>query len=303
MEIKYILVFSLSIVLTFLMMKVAKKFNIVDKPDKILKQHEKATPYLGGVAILLSFSLFVDHGFYFLLFSSIITLLGVIDDIKGISALFRFISEFIISFFTAYYILDYSNIILTLFLAFVGVSMINSFNMIDGMDGLSSGLAMISLMIFYYFLGFQSIIIIILAILGFYFYNYPPAKIFLGDGGSYLIGFILYYYILLMTNNFGYGGFFVSLVILGFFLTDLVWAFIRRILNSGKVFEGDKDHIYDKARVFFKNDKRILTLMYLINIVFGLFSVITWNFKYFGVIISLVTFFLIGYLLKLYRKT
>jgi UDP-GlcNAc:undecaprenyl-phosphate GlcNAc-1-phosphate transferase len=175
--------------------------------------------------------------------------------------------------------------------------------MIDGMDGLSSGLAMISLMIFYYFLGYQSITIIILSILGFYFYNYPPAKIFLGDGGSYLIGFILYYYVLQMTNNFGYGGFFVSLVILGFFLTDLVWAFIRRILNSGKVFDGDKDHIYDKARNFFKKDRNVLTLMYLINIVFGLFSVITWNFKYFGVIISLVAFILIGYLFKLYRKT
>jgi UDP-GlcNAc:undecaprenyl-phosphate GlcNAc-1-phosphate transferase len=285
------------------MIKVAKKFNIVDKPDNKLKIHEKTTPYLGGLAILISFSFFVLDNMYLIIFSFIISLLGLIDDLKNISAIYRFVFEFIITYLTSFFILGNTNIILNLFLAFIGVSIINSFNMIDGMDGLSTGLAMISLMFFYYFLGNQSIIFIIIAILGFYFYNYPPAKIFLGDSGSYLIGFILYYNLLQMIDNFGYGGFFVSLVILGFFLTDLVWALIRRTMNSGKIFDGDKDHIYDKARTYFDKDKNVLSLMYLVNIVFGLFSVITWNFKYFGVIISLVTFFLIGYLLKLYRKT
>lgn len=303
MKMDYFLVFLMSLILTFFMMKLAKKFNIVDKPDDKLKKHERVTPYLGGIAILLSFSIFVNHGFYFLLFSTIIALLGLIDDIKKISAVFRFIFEFIYSFFAAYIFIDNSGMLLNLFLAFVGVSIINAFNMIDGMDGLSSGLAMISLLFFYYFLGGQSIIIVILSILGFYFYNYPPAKIFLGDSGSYLIGFILYYYLLQMTNNFGYGGFFVSLVILGIFLTDLVWAFIRRIINSGKIFNGDKDHIYDKVRFIIKKDKNVLFIMYIINIFFGFVSVITWNFKYFGVIISLIAFILMGYLLKLYRKT
>jgi UDP-GlcNAc:undecaprenyl-phosphate GlcNAc-1-phosphate transferase len=284
-------------------MKVAKKFNIVDKPDNKLKIHEKTTPYLGGLAIFFSFSFFVLDNIYLIIFSFIISLLGLIDDLKNISPVYRFVFELIITYLASFFILGNSSILLNLFLAFIGVSIINSFNMIDGMDGLSTGLAMISLMFFYYFLGNQSIIFIIIAILGFYFYNYPPAKIFLGDSGSYLIGFILYYFLLQMIDNFEYGGFLVSLVILGFFFTDLVWAMIRRTMNSGKIFYGDKDHIYDKARTYFDKDKNILSLMYLINVIFGLFSIITWNFKYFGVIISLVTLFLIGYLLKLYRKT
>lgn len=298
----YIYIFILSLILTYVMLKIAKKYNIVDKPDQKLKQHEKTTPYLGGIAILLSFIFFTGDNIILILFSTIITILGLIDDLKNIPALYRFIIEFIVSYYTAYLMIG-SNMLITFILAFIGVSIINSFNMIDGMDGLSSGLAMVSLLFFYYFLGNQVTLFIFFAILGFYFYNYPPAKIFLGDSGSYLIGFLLYYHLLLMTKSFFNGGFFVSLVILGLFLTDLVWAFTRRIINNGNVFSGDKDHLYDKARKFFKTDKKVLNFMYLVSVVFGVFSVITWNFKYLGVIISLITFLILGLFFKLYRKT
>ncbi|MGM0640122.1 MAG: glycosyltransferase family 4 protein [Thermotogota bacterium] len=299
----YVIVLALSLILTSVMIKIAKKLNIVDKPDNILKKHEKITPYLGGISILLSFSFFIDDNLYLLIFSFLIAIIGLVDDIKNISAKYRFIVEFIITFLIAYLIIDEISFLIALFLAFVGVSIINSFNMIDGMDGLSSGLALLSLVFFYYFLGSQFTLIIFFAIFGFYIFNYPPAKIFLGDSGSYLIGFLLYYQLLLMIKNFGNGGFFISLVILGFFLTDLVWAFIRRFINKGNIFDGDKDHIYDKARKYFKNDKKVLLIMYLINIVFGLFSLITWNFKYLGVIISLIVFLIIGRFFKLYSKT
>ena len=299
----YIVVLFLSLILTSIMIKIAKRFNVVDKPDNLLKKHNKITPYLGGISILLSFIFFIEGNINLIIFSILITSLGLIDDIKNISAKYRFIFEFIITFSTAYLLIDEINFFTTLFLAFVGVSIINSFNMIDGMDGLSSGLAILSLGFFFLFLESYFTLIIIFSIVGFYIYNFPPAKIFLGDAGSYLIGFLLYYHLLIMVQKFGNGGFFISLVILGFFLTDLVWAFTRRLINKENIFNGDKDHIYDKARNILKNDKKVLLIMYLINIVFGLFSLITWNFKYLGVIISLIMFFIIGRFFKLYSKT
>ena len=206
----FILALLLSLYVTPLVKKAALQFGIIDKPDGKLKQHKTPVAYLGGLAIYISFLISLALTFSFdqevlglLLAGTIIVVLGLIDDFGVLSPVVKLFGQSI-----AIFVLIRSGIYIKLefmpwyvsfplsFLWLIGIT--NAFNIIDVMDGLSTGVALIcSLVLFVVGIWNDRITIAIMAIslggslLGFLRYNFEPAKIYLGDTGSMFIGMMM----------------------------------------------------------------------------------------------------------------
>jgi len=210
------LTFVVSFLVTYFFMPIfrslALHFKVLDLPGG-RKMHKVATPLLGGAAMylgLLAGVLFNLSKLYLfwpvLLGATLILILGLINDVRELSARLRLLSQSLISlivigmgvrisFLPIGWWKDIGEICLTLFWM-VGVT--NAFNYLDGLDGLAAGSAIVNLACFAIILhitGQYSLVlvavILIAVCLGFLPYNFRKAKIFLGDGGSTFLGFIL----------------------------------------------------------------------------------------------------------------
>ena len=209
---------------------------LIDIPDKSRKFHKRATPLTGGLGILLTTliigKLYVDLNglvgdipsftFYMMISSIMLVILFLYDDFKGLNAKLRMVFQAAISLFfiisTDTYISNLGNLfgtgdielgLLSIpFTVFCVVGVMNAFNMIDGINGLCSGCAMITLL----FIGFSSglifntpLIILIGSIIGFLIFNLrligKKREVFLGDHGSNLIGFWVAWLAISPTQN------------------------------------------------------------------------------------------------------
>ncbi|HEX9860882.1 MAG TPA: MraY family glycosyltransferase [Nitrospirota bacterium] len=273
MEIKYWVIYFLSLVLSFSMalygtplaMKAATKFGIVDKPDGALKVQKAPVPYLGGLAIYLAFLLSLSLTFEFsqellgiLLGGTIIVLLGLIDDFGVLTPEVKFMGQFIAAFVlvksgTMIY-LSFIPLWLRVFLTalwIVGVT--NAFNIIDVMDGLSAGVATVaSVTLSVIALMNGKVMVAIMAIslagalVGFLRYNFNPAKIYMGDTGSMFLGFTLAS--LSIGNTVGsytkvnFFGFIAPVLILGVPIFDTLLVMFFRSRRGISMFHGSNDH-------------------------------------------------------------
>jgi UDP-GlcNAc:undecaprenyl-phosphate GlcNAc-1-phosphate transferase len=213
---KTYLTFIISFLVTYFSMPIfrglAVRFKVLDLPGG-RKIHKVATPLLGGAALymgLLAGALFnlsqLHHFLPVLLGATFILILGLINDIRELSARLRFLFQLLISlivigmgarvsFLPLGWWKDAGEVCITLFWL-VGVT--NAYNYLDGLDGLAAGSAVVNLACFaiiLYMTGQPSLallsVILIAACLGFLPYNFRKAKVFLGEAGSTLLGFIL----------------------------------------------------------------------------------------------------------------
>ncbi len=286
--------FVISVAITPLARKAAFRFKVLDMPDESVKTHSKPTAYLGGLAVTLAFLIGCIVGI-FLLWNSenfsaqikvicaicggalLACIIGLIDDVKDIKPWQKLLGQALCSVFlfagdikpnlvvffrvfeinidpTVCEILEY---VIVLFFV-LGAS--NSLNLIDGLDGLCTG---VSAIITFGFLGLalhlatwdtEPIldpvrIIIGMALsgacLGFLIFNRHPARIFLGDAGSVFLGFVIAaMMILFSTKNPRW--WFASIVIFGLPILDTATALIRRALNHRPLLKSDRGHIYDQ---------------------------------------------------------
>src|SRR3989304_818775 len=214
MTLTYILTFFLSFLLSIygtpIARKAATQYGIVDKPDGNLKTHQEPVPYLGGLSIYLAFLLSLSFTFDFnkevlgiILAGTIIILLGLIDDFGVLSPRNKFIGQFIATFLLNKAGVMITVVALPLWLAvaltfFWIVGITNGFNIIDVMDGLSTGIAFWASVFFFIVAVLNGKIMIATltlslagSLLGFLRYNFEPAKIYLGGAGSMFIGITL----------------------------------------------------------------------------------------------------------------
>jgi len=283
--------FLISYVSTPFMRDVARKFDIVDKPNA-RKLHEEPVAYLGGVALFLSvfISLFFIgrmHGQFLGVFCGALILfaVGVVDDIVGILPNSKLFGEILASLIIAKFAIKVSflnNSILTVpvtILWVVGIT--NAFNLIDNMNGLSSGVAAIScgfLSIIAFMNGYPDIGIMFIAItgacFGFLKYNYPKASVFMGDAGSLFLGFSISS--LVVIGSWNADSIAVSLSIpiiaLSYPIFDVILVTLVRIIEGRKVSDGGKDHSSHRFVKLGLSTQSAVALCYCLTFVMGFIS-------------------------------
>lgn len=259
--------FIISFLVTFYLIPIlyslAINFRVVDVPDGNIKRHAKTTPYLGGVAIYTGFIaalalVFPFDNQYSLFFIglTLLVFLGLIDDLVILSPQHKFFGQCIaaICFLKAGLYLKerfFYHVWAAIPLSFVWmVSVINAFNLVDVMDGLSTTIAATATIAF---LGIayiyqQTVLVVLLsAFLGplfaFFWYNKPQAKIYMGDAGSLFLGGFLSAIPFLFNwgvhNQFGYV---IPLIILAIPLLELLGLIIIRSYKKIPFYQGSPDH-------------------------------------------------------------
>jgi len=242
----------------------ARKLNLYDSPGP-LKIHEGRIPRLGGIA--MAAGLLASAGLFFPLnswqaFMALFALLGVwavglADDVLNLPSIFRFFVQIAAggALWFAGWRVDWFRIHLLDFAAtclFVAL-VINAMNLLDGMDGLAAGMGIvISLGFVVISTGSSDIMGIITAwsLLGVCFgvltANAPPAKIFMGDSGSTLIGVVLAFLSLDWVRiEPASHSMVVPIIFLGIPIADVGLAILRRIRSRAALFTGDRNHYYD----------------------------------------------------------
>jgi UDP-GlcNAc:undecaprenyl-phosphate GlcNAc-1-phosphate transferase len=247
----------------------------LDAPDE-RKIHETPMPRLGGIAIFISFLfstiIFVpinDTVRGLLAGALIIFATGVVDDLVGITSKRKFAGQIAACLtlvvigrlyltnlgdlfgFGPVILPDWLGIPFTVF-ALVGV--INAINLIDGLDGLAGGVSCIALAAFFVLGIFEGDKITMLlsaalagALLGFLKYNFYPARIFMGDTGSLVVGYLLGFLAIYTTQRANSAiSPAVPVLILGLPLLDTVWVMTKRVRYGLSPFAADRTHVHHK---------------------------------------------------------
>ncbi|MGC9771860.1 glycosyltransferase family 4 protein [Fervidobacterium islandicum] len=288
--------------------RLAYKYGIVDKPDGELKPHERITPYLGGLSIYLGVLFPTPFEPLTKMALTVLVLLGLYDDVKNLSPKVRLLTEFLISC-----VLVYKYVGLSAFFpiyVFVIVGLINAVNMMDGLDGVCASVSAISALglVMVATSRYDRILLIALigALLGYLLYNFPPARIFMGDAGSYMIGGVLSIGLLsALRNAFSNFQYVVSaFIFLSLFFFDLGAGILRRILNGRNPFSGDRGHFYDKIQLKTQNKRRTLLVVTFTQFAFFLVGVISKQDKLLsvvGTVFVVVMYYLISRWLKILK--
>jgi len=288
-----VIAFVLSFVGIFFLMKFAPRLKLVAIPNE-RSLHQKVTPQGGGVIIAIIFLAFTIFFYlsghmkgaeFLALFGGglIMSVTGFLDDILEIKARIRFFIQFLAAGWGLYWIggIPYAaffDLVPGLY-AFANavavvafVWFINSFNFMDGIDGMAtSGAIFFSLSIGGYFLWqgiepYGSLLIVLAASsLSFLCFNWPPAKMFLGDAGSNFFGYLFGALLLITVKNEAIS-IWTWLIILAYFITDTTaTTFLRMCLVKGW-YRTHRSHAYQNLARVLNNHKFVTRLILGINI-------------------------------------
>lgn len=293
--------FLTSTILTPFVIKVAHHAGALDIPNA-RKVHNKPIPRMGGLAIfgafLLGYMLFArmsNQMLSILIGGFIIVLTGLFDDIKPVPAKIKFLLQMVaaavVVFYGSIYLgrvtflgLDFTipaplNYIVTM-IYMVGI--MNAINLIDGLDGLSSGVCSIyftTIAIIAFILnkmqGLDTILSLIMlgSTLGFLIWNFNPAKIFMGDTGSLFLGFTISVISLLGFKGSTLTSLIIPIVILAIPIFDTGLAILRRTLKGEKISAPDKEHFHHQLLKMKFGVKATVLIIYAINILFASVSI------------------------------
>ena len=286
------------------------KLDFFDRPDAGLKPHEKPIPYLGGLSIYCGWIVGqltavatgvmpIDAAWPPMVAGTILMLVGLIDDIRhlppklrlavqagaslpltltllGSTAGHALLSE------TGMSLSDATTLIFVVpFAAFLFAGATNSINLIDGLDGLCAGVTAVAGASFAiaFHLSNENIhsdagLLLALAIvgscIGFLFFNFKPASMFMGDSGSLLLGGVMATLILTATAVWSWRGLVAGLFICGVPIMDTSLAIVRRKLNGKPLFIGDRSHFYDQLRDRGCGVRQTVLICYAVGAIFGL---------------------------------
>jgi len=309
----FCLALVLSVLFTRIVRWVADRWDIVALPDGYRKRHSGRIPLLGGVAIYLAFlgpfvgllfhlnaisRLFSSHFAHFFalgIAATIILALGIRDDIKGVRARWKLLFQTaaaLTMFFAGYRISAVSNpfgppiqlgllcLPVTLFW-FLGAS--NAFNLIDGLDGLAAGVAFFATAtVFAISVFFGNVLCALLtaslagALLGFIFYNFPPASIFLGDSGSMLLGFLVAAIALKGSQkSHMVVALLIPVIALGLPIMDTTLAILRRWAGKLPISAADRQHIHHKLLARGLTHRQAVGALYLACFLFAALALLS----------------------------
>lgn len=283
-----------------LVKKIAHHVGALDIPNN-RKIHNKPMPRMGGVAIffgfLLGYMLFGEPSSVMnsILISSFIVLItGIIDDIKPLDAKIKFLGQLSAALVIVFYgniilkdinafgiFIDFGAFAIPLTLFFI-LGCINCMNLIDGMDGLASGISsiyfltigIIAIIQGKFGLDFVLTFIMLGSTLGFLVHNFNPASIFMGDSGSMFLGLVISVISLLGFKNVTMTSIIIPLLLLAIPISDTLFAIIRRALKGESISTPDKFHIHHQLLNRNFSQKTTVLIIYVINLLFACASVL-----------------------------
>ena len=275
--------------LSFLLASEYSPFSIHDAPNS-RSLHDHPTPRTGGVAILVAVSLGWGILFYLgyrpdillwiIAAVVLVALISFLDDVITLSALPRFAVHGI-----AAALLIYGGLVLpwgvigVLLTWFVIVWMLNLYNFMDGMDGLSAGMTLFG----FGFLGLAGWMegaqvyafyawVIVLGSMGFLALNFPPARIFMGDIGSIPLGLLAVAFSLWGVRD-GLFPLWVPALIFSPFVVDATVTILRRLLRGEKIWQAHRSHYYQRLVLAGWSHKRTALFEYLLMFCCGVTAI------------------------------
>lgn len=278
-----IITLILSVILCYIVIRICHKYSLYDSLGS-RKIHTGNIPRLGGIAIAVSFFIGfvlysishhnkVDTEYIFLLISGVVIFtVGVIDDLVELSAKKKLLAQLIATIvliiggfkFNSIFFIDLNKNIFLLILSYVVtfawiVGVINAYNLIDGLDGLCGSITFVTF-ITYGFIYYRTIpqvsatfFIFSMAIFGFLVFNWPPAKVFMGDCGSTFLGFSVVAMALYTEQDmetslsvYEFNKILIIFVLTAIPVTDTIAAIWRRTRDHRPIMSPDRFHIHHK---------------------------------------------------------
>lgn len=318
--------FGLSALLVPTIIRLGHRYGILDFPGQH-KRHQEPTPLLGGVALFIS--TWATVGISYLLFQDlyeqlsgsvvfiflgalIILLVGLSDDLRPLSARSKLVAqiatglllyigglrvELVTVPFHSADIGAFSIVITVLWV----VVLTNAINLIDGLDGLASGVSLIGavcLLVIGQLHQAGAELVFMLVLIGFLalflFYNRYPARIFLGDSGSMQIGYYFAVFSLVIPlKSFTATALYVPLLALGVPLMEVLSSMVRRTLNGQNIMRADRRHLFHYLSLMGFSRHQVVVIFYSMAVVYGLFAVAMFYLDRLTVFISLVFFMVV----------
>ncbi len=294
----YLAAFAATLLSVLFYTPVARRINLVDIPGG-RKHHDGPTPLVGGVAMFtgIVFAVFTlpvqtDHYYALIAGMAIMVAVGVVDDLKDLSARVRFLSQVIAALLMVYW---GDTLLLSLgsalhsevvelgvwaipFTVFAVVGVINATNMTDGVDGLAGSMALVILSAFAViaaanglYSDLMVLLVVISGVVAFLLFNFPvpgrtQAKVFMGDGGSMFLGFVIAWYGVSLTQGENAAiSPVTALWVIGLPILDTIAIMTRRVLRGRSPFAPDREHFHHILQVAGFSKSGVVVIMMMIS--------------------------------------
>lgn len=317
----FLMAFFIALATTPLAMKIAPRIGAIDIPKDGRRMHTKAIPRFGGMAIFLGAEIamlvFLHDSpriMAAVFGGACIYALGVVDDLKNLDAKLKFAVQMLIAIMMYMMGLKIEfisrigmeeNYHLGAVLCFVVtvlwiVGITNTINLIDGLDGLAAGVAAIAALSIAYvayihgtIYGFMIVCIAMMALaggcLGFLPYNFSPAKIFMGDGGSLYLGFMLATMSVVgPLKQSTVITIIVPVFVMGIPIFDTFFAIFRRLINHKPIMQADRGHLHHRLIESGYGQRRAVLMIYGICAIMGMAAVLVSRELYKDAVILLI---------------
>ena len=276
--------------------------------------HKGVIPRIGGIGMVTAFGLIYLLCFIFLdsddnaslMHYSVAAggvgafLLGFVDDFRPISAKFKFIVQILLALLAyqsglsiKFVGVPFTDILIDFHIfgvfltVFWFVAIMNLINLIDGLDGLAGGIGLM-LMLLLVYLSLQKGMLIpailsigmVGALLGFLFHNFPPAKVYMGDSGAYLIGYLIAAFSLMNAEKGTVlAALLAPMLALALPIADVAFAMLRRGIQGLPMFRPDREHIHHQLLRTGLSHRNAVLVLYCISLLalFGGILVFTWQ--------------------------
>jgi len=280
----FIALFFSSLFLTYIVREVYIRKAIMDIPNE-RSSHTIATPHGGGIAIMITFFVGISYLhvtneidaslFYALLSVLPITLVSFLDDMFEITAKTRLFIQALSAVSALFFlegvsllnlqVTELNSILINIFAFITIIWLTNLYNFLDGIDGYAGSEA-IFVSVGAYLLFQNSVsLVIAFSVVGFLFFNWHKASIFMGDVGSASLGFI---FAVLLFSDASTSNFVGWLVLLGLFWFDATYTLIRRYFNKEKLSSAHKKHMYQRFNQLGYSHAFVVLTAMLINSIF-----------------------------------
>ncbi len=303
------LAFGLAFLLILLALKIFPKLKLLDRPQKYGFKRAPIPYYGGLVIFLvflitvIIFVPFTKTVIGLLIGASLIAILGFFDDLFGLNPWFRLCVQSVAALILVFFGIGILSINLPFFgvISFTGIiwkgifilsalftilwvmTILNTMNFVDGVSGLSSGVSFVAgLTVFFLSIhpglhenpqsqvGVAIIALTVAMIsLAFLFFDFPPAKILMGDTGSTFLGFIL-----ATLAIFSGGKVATAFLVLGIPILDMIWVVLRRLASGKKFWHGDLQHLHHRLLYFGFSERKVVIIYLFITAIFGISAVL-----------------------------